>query len=81
MKLQPGIGKPACKHQCNNDLRNKSDHPKDQCIQSVFQHVRMQKTDIIGKSYKIRTNLLDSRTEIFKKSCISLYQTAESAKR
>ena len=57
MKLQPGISKPACKHQCNNDLRNKSDHPKDQCIQSVFEHVRMQKTDIIGKSYKIRTNL------------------------
>ena len=60
MDFQTDICKPAGKKKGNNDLGNKSDHPQDQGISSIFKHIRFQKADIILQAYEIRPHFFDS---------------------
>ena len=71
-KSKTRIGEPCCKEQRDQDLRNKSHNPHDHSVFKIDPDLStLEEFDIIGKAYKVRSNLRQSRSVVFKEAVIN----------
>ena len=60
LELHAGIGEPHCQQQRHTDLGNEADHPQNQGVFRVFQHIRLEQRGVILESNEIGADFLDA---------------------